>query len=72
MVLKKTLDSTLECKEIKSVNPGGNQRWIFIGKADAKAETPILWPLDGKRQLIGKDPSAGKDGKAKGEDGDRG
>ena len=60
VVLKKTLDSTLECKEIKSVNPGGNQRWIFIGKADAKAETPILWPPDAKNWLLEKTLMLGK------------
>ena len=51
----------LDCKEIKPVNPIGNQPWIFIGRADAEAETPILWPPDAKSQLIGKDPDAGKD-----------
>ena len=57
----------LDCKEIKPVNPKGNQPWIFIGRADAEAETPILWPPDAKSQLIGKDPDAGKDwGQAKG------
>ena len=49
-------------KEIKSVNPKGNQSWIFIGRADAETETPILWPPDAKNWLIGKDPDAGKDG----------
>ena len=48
----KTLDSLLDCKEIKPVHPKGNQSWIFIGKTDAKAETPLLWPLDEKSQLI--------------------
>ena len=51
----------LDCKEIKPVNPKGNQSWIFIGKTDAEAETPKLWPPDAKSWLIGKDPDAGKD-----------
>ena len=55
------LQSLLDCKEIQPVNPKGNQLWIFTGKTDAKAETPILWPPDVKSQLIGKDPDAGKD-----------
>ena len=59
MVLQKTLESPLDSKEIKPVNPKGNQPWIFIGRTDAEAL--ILWPPDGKSQLIGKDPSAGKD-----------
>ena len=58
MVLEKTVESPLNSKEIKPVNPKGNQSWIFIGRTDAEA--PILWPPDGKRQLIGKDPNAGK------------
>ena len=61
VVLEKTLESTLVCKEIQLVNPKGNQSWIFIGRTDAEAETPILWPLDAKYWLIGKDPDAGKD-----------
>ena len=61
VVLEKTLESPLDCKEIKSVNPKGNQSWIVIGRTDAEAETPILWPPDAKSQLIGKDPDAGKD-----------
>ena len=61
VVLEKTLESSLSCKEIKPVNPKGNQSWIFIGKTDAEAETPILWPPDKKNWLIGKDPDAGKD-----------
>ena len=62
-VLKKTLESPLDCKEIKPVNPKGNQAWICIGRTDAEAEAeaPILWPPDVKSQLIGKDPDAGKD-----------
>ena len=58
MMLEKTVESPLNSKEIKPVNPKGNQSWIFIGRTDAKA--PILWPPDGKSQLIGKDPTAGK------------
>ena len=61
VVLEKTLESPLDCKEIKPVHPKGNQSWIFIGRTDAKAETPILWPPDAKSWLIGKDPDAGKD-----------
>ena len=60
MVLEKTIESPLDCKEIKPVNPTGNQSWIFIGKADAQAEALILWPSDAKNQLIGKDPDSGK------------
>ena len=59
MVLEKTLESPLDHKEIKSVNPKGNQPWIFIGRTDAN--TPILWPPDAMSWLIGKDPDAGKD-----------
>ena len=61
MVLKKTPKSPLDCKEIEPVRPKGNQPVIFIGKADAEAEAPVLWPPDVKSQLIGKDPDAGKD-----------
>ena len=61
VVLEKTLESPLDCKEIQPVNPKGNQSWIFIGRTDADAETPILWPPDGKSWFIGKDPDAGKD-----------
>ena len=61
VVLEKTLESPLGCKKIKPVNPKGNQSWIFIGRTDAEAETPILWPSDVKNWLIGKDPDAGKD-----------
>ena len=60
-VLEKTLESPLDSKEIKPVNPKGNQPWIFIGRTDAEAEAPILWPPDAKSQLTGKDPYAGKD-----------
>ena len=58
---EKTLKSPLDCKQIKPVHPKGNQPWIFIGKTDAEAEAPILWPLDAKSWLTGKDPGAGKD-----------
>ena len=61
MVLEKTLESPVDCKEIQPVNLKGNQSWIFIGKTDAEAEAPILWLPDAKNQLIGKDPDAGKD-----------
>ena len=60
MVLEKTLESPLDWKEIQPVNPKGNQSWIFIGRTDAEAEGPILWPPDGKNWLLGKDPDAGK------------
>ena len=61
VVLEKTLESPLDCKEIKPVHPKGNQSWVFIGRTDVEAETPILWPPDAKNWLIGKDPDAGKD-----------
>ena len=61
MVLEKTLESPLDYKVIRPVNPKGNQSWIFIGSSDAKPEAPILWPPDSKNRLIGKDPDAGKD-----------
>jgi len=61
VVLEKTLESSLDCKEIQLVNPKGNQSWIFIGRTDAEAETPKFWPPDVKNGLIGKDPDAGKD-----------
>ena len=61
VVLEKTLEGPLDCKEFQPVHPKGNQSWIFIGRTDAEAETPILWPLDAKNWLIGKDPDAGKD-----------
>ena len=60
-MLEKTLEGPLDCKEIKSINPKGNQPWVFTGRTDAEAEAPILWPPDAKSQLIGKDPDAGKD-----------
>ena len=65
MVLEKSLESPLESKEIKPVNPKGNQPWIFIGRTDAEAEASILKPPDAKSQLTGKDPDAGKDWKQK-------
>ena len=65
VVLEKTLESPLDNKEIKIVNTKGNQPWIFIGRTDAEAEAPILWPPDGKNWLIGKDPDTGKDWKQK-------
>ena len=61
VVLEKTLESSLDCKEIQPVHPKGNQPWIFTGKTDAEAETPILWPHDAKNWLIWKDPDVGKD-----------
>ena len=61
VVLEKTFQSPLDCKEIKPANPKRNQPWLFIGRTDAEAEAPMLWPLDGKRWLIWKDPDAGKD-----------
>ena len=61
VALEKILESPLEYKMIKPINPKGNQPWIFIGRTDAEAEAPVLWPLDTKRWLIGKDPNARKD-----------
>jgi len=61
VVLEETLESPLDCKEIQPVHPKGDQSWVFIGKTDAKAETPILWPPRVKSWLIGKDPDAGRD-----------
>ena len=63
VVLEKTLESPLDCKEIQPVHPKGNQSWIFIVKTVAEAETPILWPPDAKNWLIGRDPDPGKDWK---------
>ena len=60
-MLEKTLESFLDCEEIQPVNPKSNQSRIFIGRTDAEAETPILWPPDVKNQLIRRDPDAGKD-----------
>ena len=61
VVLEKTLQSPLDSKEMQQVHPKGNQSWIFIGRTDAEAETPIIWSPDVKNWLIGKDPDAGKD-----------
>ena len=61
VVLGKALGSSLGCREIKPLNPKGNQSWMFIGRTDAEAETPIIWPPYAKNWLIGKDPDAGKD-----------
>ena len=61
VVLEKTLESPLDCKEIQPVHPKGNQSWIFIGRTDAEAETPALWPPDVRNWLIWKNPEAGKD-----------
>ena len=63
MVLEKTLENPLDCKEVQPVHPKGDQSWVFIGRTDAETEAPILWPPDVKSQLIGKDPDAGKDGR---------
>ena len=63
LVLEKILESPLDCKEIQPVHPKGDQSWVFIGRTDAEAEAPILWPPDVKSWLIGKDPNAGKDWK---------
>ena len=65
VVLEKTLESPLDSTEIKPVNPKGNQSWIFIGRTDAKAEAPIVWPPDSKSWLTGKDPDAGEDWRQK-------
>ena len=65
VVLEETLGSLLDFKEIQAVHPKGNQPWIFIGRTDAEAETPILWPPDVKNWLIWKDPDAGKDWRQK-------
>ena len=61
VVLEKTLESPLDCKEVQPVHPKGDQSWVFIGRTDVEAETPILWPPDAKSWLIGKDPDAGRD-----------
>ena len=71
VVLEKTLESPLDCKEIQLVHPKGNQSWIFIGRTDAEAETPILWPPDAKNWLIWKDPGCWERLKAGGERNDR-
>ena len=64
-MLEKTLEGLLDCKEIRLVNPKGNQPWIFVGRTDTKAEASILWPPDAKSQVIGKDPDAGKNWRQK-------
>ena len=61
VVLEKTLESPLGCKEIQPVHPKGDQSWVFIGRTDVEAEIPILWPPDAKNWLIRKDPHAGRD-----------
>ena len=61
MVLEKTLETPLDCKEIQPVHPKGDQFWVFTGRTRAEAEIPILWPPDAKSRLFGKDPDAGKD-----------
>ena len=61
VVLEKTLEYPLDCKAIQAVHPKGDQSWLFTGRTDAEAETPIVWPPDGKNWLTGKDPDAGKD-----------
>ena len=61
VLLEKTFKSPLDCRDIKPVNPKGNQPWIFIERTDAEAEAPILWPPDAKSQFTGKDPDVGKD-----------
>ena len=63
MVLEKTLESPLDCKETQPVHPKGDQSWVFIGRTDVEAEAPILWPPDVKSRLNGKDADAGKDGR---------
>ena len=65
VALEKALESPLDCKEIQSVHPKGNQSWIFTGKSDAEAEIPILWPPEAKNWLVWKDPDAGKDWRPK-------
>ena len=65
VVLEKTLESPLDCKDLKLVHPKGNQPWIFIERTDAEAEAPILWPPEAKSRHIGKDPDARKDWRQK-------
>ena len=73
MVLKKTLESPLDHKKIQPIHPKGDQSWVFVGRTDVEAETPILWPPDVKNGLIGNDSDAGKERlKAGGEGDDRG
>ena len=64
-MLEKTLESSLDCREIKPVNPKGNHPWILIGRTETEVEAPVLWPPDARSQLVGKDPDAGKDRKHK-------
>ena len=71
MVLEKTLESPLDCKEVQPFHPKGDQSWVFIGRTDVEAETPILWLPDAKSQHSVKDPDAGRL-RALGEEGDRG
>ena len=61
MALEKTLESPLDCKEIQPVHPEEDKSWVFIGRSDAEAQTPVLWPPDTKSWLIWKDPDAGRD-----------
>ena len=61
MVLEKTLGSSLDCKDIQPVHPEGDQSWMFIGRTDAEAETPVLWPPHAKSGVIGKDSDSGRD-----------
>ena len=61
VVLKKTLESPVDYKEVKPVHPKGNQSWIFMGRADADPEAPVLWPPDAKSQVTGRDPDIGED-----------
>ena len=61
MVLEKTLESPLECKEVRPVHPKGDQSWVFIGRTDTEAEAPVLWPPHAKSRLTGKDSDAGRD-----------
>ena len=72
VMLEKTLESPLDCKEIQPVHPKGNQSWIFIGRTDTEAEAPILWPLNAKKQFIVKDPDSGKDWRQEEKGDDRG
>ena len=72
VVLEKTLESPLDCKEMQAVHPKGDQSWVFIGRTDAEAEALILWPPDAKNWLIWKDPEAGKDWSGGGEGDERG
>ena len=61
MVLEKTLESPLDCKEIQSVHPKGDLSWVFVGRTDVEAEAPILWPPDVENLLLRKDPDSGRD-----------